>query len=159
MVLPTIPISFLRTVRNKEGRRSTDLANTLDPNPITSNSHITDLHRLLTNLFHFSKYQYSPTTIPSFQSQPTLPISPAPTNLADYYPIIPKSTDKYRYTSQKTQRQFITYILNSDHKHHYRTLPSVFRLFFYFFNSQFSYLEAQLNKPRQTKFIYKTKKF
>src|SRR6202522_803363 len=131
MVLPTIPISFLRTVRIKEGRRSTDLADTLDPNPNTSNSHITDFHRLLTNLFHFSKYQsrrllsyhskvnrhyrflqpFSPTTILSFQSQPTLPIPPAPTILADYYPIIPKSTDKYRYTSQK-KKFSITYILN-----------------------------------------------
>src|ERR1700678_505345 len=93
MVLPTIPISFLRTVRIKERGRSTDLADTLDPNPNTSNSHITDLHRLLTNLFHFSKYQsrrllsyhskvnrhyqflqplpISPTTILSFQSLPT----------------------------------------------------------------------------------------
>src|ERR1700678_1351024 len=84
MVLPTIPISFLRTVRIKEGRRSTNLADTLDPNPITSNSHITDSispyqsRRLLS---HHSKvnrhYRFhqllpiSPTTIPSFQSQPT----------------------------------------------------------------------------------------
>src|ERR1700678_1520436 len=91
MVLPTIPISFLRTVRIKERGRSTDLADTLDPNPNTSNSHITDFHRLLTNLSHFSKYQsrrllsyhskvnrhyrflqpFSPTTILSFQSLPT----------------------------------------------------------------------------------------
>jgi hypothetical protein len=109
MVLPTIPISFLRTVRIKEGRRSTDLADTLDPNPITSNSHITDLHRLLTNLFHFSKYQYSPTTIPSFQSQPTLPIPSAPTNLADYYPIIPKSTDITDSTSPHQSRRLLSH--------------------------------------------------
>src|ERR1700678_45206 len=100
MVLPTIPISFLRTVRSKEGRRSTNLADNLDPNPITSNSHITDLSSTHNqplpffkisisaevsdqNRFYQQKVLYhqhyrfhqllpiSPTTIPSFQSQPT----------------------------------------------------------------------------------------
>src|SRR5271168_707138 len=118
MVLPTIPISFLRTVRIKEGRRSINLADTLDPNPITSNSHITDLHRLLTNLFHFSKYQYSPTTIPSFQSRPTLPIPPAPTNLADYYPIIPKSTDITDSSSPYQSHRLLSY-----HSKVYRQIP------------------------------------
>src|ERR1700678_1475367 len=87
MVLPTIPISFLRTVRIKEGRRSTDLADTLDPNPITSNSHITDLHRLLTNLFHFFKISI----------------------FADYYPIIPKSTDITDSTSSYQSRRLLSH--------------------------------------------------
>src|ERR1700678_3633155 len=100
------------TARIKEGRRSTDLADNLDPIP--QNSHILSTYNQ--PLPFFFKYRYSAEA--SDQKKKTF---------FQKFNFPPKFPIKKKKRFIKT---FSSPIFNSDHKHHYRISPSVFRPFF-----------------------------